>query len=156
MIFRSLPGAATRGRGDDAIRAGLRPPPCPPSKFFPARRLSGGAPGAEGQSGAPIPQVALLPPTGGVSLANAGSYLSLPNVLCAGLVGLHPHPPWRRATGPRWRVWRARPRRCRAAEWRRQPAAARVNGQNDRPAPRGLSTGLDETRHSGRVRATRT
>jgi len=50
-------------------------------KFFPAE-ASGGAPALKA-IGAPIPQVSFCP-TGGVSLANAGDYLSLPNVLCAG------------------------------------------------------------------------
>lgn len=50
-------------------------------KFFPAE-TSGGAPALKALSG-PLPQIGFCP-TGGVSLANAGSYLSLPNVLCAG------------------------------------------------------------------------
>ena len=51
------------------------------AKFFPAE-ASGGAPALKA-IGAPIPQVSFCP-TGGVSLANARDYLSLPNVLCVG------------------------------------------------------------------------
>ncbi|MBM1219145.1 bifunctional 4-hydroxy-2-oxoglutarate aldolase/2-dehydro-3-deoxy-phosphogluconate aldolase [Ponticoccus sp. SC2-23] len=50
-------------------------------KFFPAE-ASGGAPALKA-IGAPIPQVSFCP-TGGVSLANARDYLSLPNVVCVG------------------------------------------------------------------------
>ncbi len=50
-------------------------------KFFPAE-ASGGA-SALKAIGAPIPQVGFCP-TGGVSPQNAGDYLSLSNVLCAG------------------------------------------------------------------------
>lgn len=50
-------------------------------KFFPAGTSGGAA--AIKAIGAPIPQVTFCP-TGGVSLANANDYLSLPNVLCAG------------------------------------------------------------------------
>jgi 2-dehydro-3-deoxyphosphogluconate aldolase/(4S)-4-hydroxy-2-oxoglutarate aldolase len=50
-------------------------------KFFPAE-ASGGAPALKA-IGAPLPQIAFCP-TGGVSLANANDYLSLPNVICAG------------------------------------------------------------------------
>lgn len=71
-----LPGAATAteamrllARGYDTL------------KFFPAE-ASGGAPALKA-IGAPLPQIAFCP-TGGVSMANAQSYLSLPNVLCAG------------------------------------------------------------------------
>ena len=71
-----LPGAATAteamrllARGYDML------------KFFPAE-ASGGAPALKA-IGAPLPQIAFCP-TGGVSMANAQSYLSLPNVLCAG------------------------------------------------------------------------
>lgn len=71
-----LPGAATAteamallARGYDML------------KFFPAE-ASGGAPALKA-IGAPLPQVSFCP-TGGVSLANAESYLSLPNVICAG------------------------------------------------------------------------
>lgn len=50
-------------------------------KFFPAE-ASGGAPALKA-IGAPLPQISFCP-TGGVSPANAESYLSLPNVVCAG------------------------------------------------------------------------
>ncbi len=50
-------------------------------KFFPAE-ASGGAPALKA-IGAPLPQIAFCP-TGGVSPQNAKSYLSLPNVVCAG------------------------------------------------------------------------
>ncbi|UWR21919.1 bifunctional 4-hydroxy-2-oxoglutarate aldolase/2-dehydro-3-deoxy-phosphogluconate aldolase [Sulfitobacter sp. S190] len=50
-------------------------------KFFPAE-ASGGAPALKA-IGAPLPQVSFCP-TGGVSPANAETYLSLPNVRCAG------------------------------------------------------------------------
>lgn len=50
-------------------------------KFFPAE-ASGGAPALK-SIGGPLPQIHFCP-TGGVSPSNASSYLSLPNVLCAG------------------------------------------------------------------------
>ncbi len=50
-------------------------------KFFPAE-ASGGAPALKA-IGAPLPQISFCP-TGGVSPENALSYLSLPNVVCAG------------------------------------------------------------------------
>ncbi|WP_435660076.1 bifunctional 4-hydroxy-2-oxoglutarate aldolase/2-dehydro-3-deoxy-phosphogluconate aldolase [Leisingera caerulea] len=50
-------------------------------KFFPAE-ASGGAPALKA-IGAPLPQISFCP-TGGISPANAQSYLSLPNVVCAG------------------------------------------------------------------------
>ncbi|WP_299777236.1 bifunctional 4-hydroxy-2-oxoglutarate aldolase/2-dehydro-3-deoxy-phosphogluconate aldolase [uncultured Roseobacter sp.] len=50
-------------------------------KFFPAE-ASGGAPALKA-IGAPLPQIGFCP-TGGVSPSNAQSYLSLPNVICAG------------------------------------------------------------------------
>ena len=50
-------------------------------KFFPAE-AAGGAPALKG-IGAPIPQVSFCP-TGGITPANAPSYLALPNVICAG------------------------------------------------------------------------
>ncbi len=50
-------------------------------KFFPAE-ASGGAPALKSLA-SPLPQIAFCP-TGGVSMANAPSYLSLPNVVCAG------------------------------------------------------------------------
>jgi 2-dehydro-3-deoxyphosphogluconate aldolase/(4S)-4-hydroxy-2-oxoglutarate aldolase len=50
-------------------------------KFFPAE-ASGGASSLRA-IGAPLPQISFCP-TGGVSLKNAGDYLSLSNVLCVG------------------------------------------------------------------------
>ncbi len=50
-------------------------------KFFPAE-ASGGAPALKAIGG-PLPQISFCP-TGGVSPQNAASYLSLPNVICAG------------------------------------------------------------------------
>ena len=50
-------------------------------KFFPAE-AAGGAPALKA-IGAPIPQVSFCP-TGGITPANAPSYLALPNVICAG------------------------------------------------------------------------
>lgn len=51
------------------------------AKFFPA--ATSGGPAALKAIGAPLPQMRFCP-TGGVSLANARDYLSLPNVLCVG------------------------------------------------------------------------
>jgi len=51
------------------------------AKFFPAENI-GGAPALK-SLGAPLPQMGFCP-TGGVSMANAMDYLSLPNVLCVG------------------------------------------------------------------------
>lgn len=71
-----LPGAATAteamrllARGYDML------------KFFPAE-ASGGAPALKA-IGAPLPQITFCP-TGGISPGNAQTYLSLPNVICAG------------------------------------------------------------------------
>ena len=50
-------------------------------KFFPAE-TSGGAPAIKALGG-PFPQVRFCP-TGGVSPSNLKTYLSLPNVICAG------------------------------------------------------------------------
>jgi 2-dehydro-3-deoxyphosphogluconate aldolase/(4S)-4-hydroxy-2-oxoglutarate aldolase len=50
-------------------------------KFFPAE-TSGGAPAIKALGG-PFPQARFCP-TGGVSAKNLASYLSLPNVICAG------------------------------------------------------------------------
>jgi len=50
-------------------------------KFFPAE-AAGGAPALK-SIGGPLPQISFCP-TGGVSPANAESYLALPNVPCAG------------------------------------------------------------------------
>ena len=50
-------------------------------KFFPAETI-GGVPGIKALGG-PFPQVSFCP-TGGISPKNLASYLSLPNVVCAG------------------------------------------------------------------------
>ena len=50
-------------------------------KFFPAE-ASGGAPAVKA-IGAPLPQI-MFCPTGGISMATARDYLSLPNVACIG------------------------------------------------------------------------
>lgn len=71
-----LPGAAT---ASEAMRLLVRGYSM--LKFFPAE-ASGGAPALKA-IGAPLPQISFCP-TGGVSTANANSYLSLPNVVCAG------------------------------------------------------------------------
>lgn len=71
-----LPGAATATEAMRLLDRGYRV-----QKFFPAE-ASGGAPALKALL-APLPQVAFCP-TGGITLANAGSYLSLPNVLCIG------------------------------------------------------------------------
>jgi len=71
-----LPGAATASEAMALLERGYDM-----LKFFPAE-ASGGAPALKA-IGAPIPQIAFCP-TGGVSLANATAYLSLPNVVCAG------------------------------------------------------------------------
>lgn len=71
-----LPGAATASeamrlfeRGYDLL------------KFFPAE-AAGGVPALKGIGG-PLPQITFCP-TGGINPDNAASYLSLPNVICAG------------------------------------------------------------------------
>lgn len=71
-----LPGAATASEVMALLEKGYTV-----QKFFPAE-ASGGAPALKA-IGAPIPQVGFCP-TGGVTPQNAASYLSLPNVLCAG------------------------------------------------------------------------
>ena len=50
-------------------------------KFFPAE-AAGGAAALSALSG-PLPRIGFCP-TGGVNAANAGDYLKLPNVVCAG------------------------------------------------------------------------
>ncbi|MCL4135129.1 UNVERIFIED_CONTAM: hypothetical protein GTU68_006156 [Idotea baltica] len=72
----TLPGAATATEAMILLERGYDM-----LKFFPAE-ASGGAPALKG-IGAPLPQITFCP-TGGVSTKNANSYLSLPNVLCAG------------------------------------------------------------------------
>lgn len=71
-----LPGAATATEAMRLLERGYSV-----QKFFPAEAAGGAA--AIKAIGAPIPQVRFCP-TGGVSPANAGAYLSLPNVICAG------------------------------------------------------------------------
>ncbi|MFC3613338.1 bifunctional 4-hydroxy-2-oxoglutarate aldolase/2-dehydro-3-deoxy-phosphogluconate aldolase [Lutimaribacter marinistellae] len=71
-----LPGAATATEAMRLLAQGYDM-----LKFFPAE-ASGGAPALKA-IGAPLPQITFCP-TGGVSMTNAESYLSLPNVLCAG------------------------------------------------------------------------
>ncbi len=71
-----LPGAATASEAMQMLARGYDM-----LKFFPAE-ASGGAPALKA-IGAPLPQITFCP-TGGVSTSNADSYLSLPNVLCAG------------------------------------------------------------------------
>jgi len=71
-----LPGAATASEAMALLERGYDM-----LKFFPAE-ASGGAPALKA-IGAPLPQISFCP-TGGVSMSNAESYLSLPNVVCAG------------------------------------------------------------------------
>lgn len=71
-----LPGAATASEAMRLLSRGYDM-----LKFFPAE-ASGGAPALKA-IGAPLPQISFCP-TGGVSPENAQSYLSLPNVVCAG------------------------------------------------------------------------
>ena len=71
-----LPGAATASEAMALLERGYDM-----LKFFPAE-ASGGAPALKG-IGAPLPQISFCP-TGGVNTANADSYLSLSNVVCAG------------------------------------------------------------------------
>lgn len=71
-----LAGAATASEAMALLERGYTA-----AKFFPAE-AAGGAKALKA-IGAPIPQVKFCP-TGGVSLANANDYLSLPNVACVG------------------------------------------------------------------------
>lgn len=71
-----LPGAATASEAMRLLEMGYDM-----LKFFPAE-ASGGAPALKA-IGAPLPQISFCP-TGGVSPGNADTYLSLPNVVCAG------------------------------------------------------------------------
>lgn len=71
-----LPGAASASEAMRLLERGYDM-----LKFFPAE-AAGGAPFLKSLA-SPLPQIAFCP-TGGVSPANAASYLSLPNVLCAG------------------------------------------------------------------------
>lgn len=72
-----LPGATTPTEILAALDAGIDT-----LKFFPAAQ-SGGAAMLKSLA-APLPTVAFCP-TGGITLANARDYLSLPNVLCVGM-----------------------------------------------------------------------
>ena len=76
MDLPTLPGAATATEAMRLFERGYDM-----LKFFPAE-ASGGAPALKA-IGAPLPQIRFCP-TGGVSTSNAQSYLSLPNVVCAG------------------------------------------------------------------------
>ena len=71
-----LPGAATASEAMRLLARGYGM-----LKFFPAE-ASGGVPALKA-IGAPLPQISFCP-TGGISPANAETYLSLPNVVCAG------------------------------------------------------------------------
>jgi 2-dehydro-3-deoxyphosphogluconate aldolase / (4S)-4-hydroxy-2-oxoglutarate aldolase len=71
-----IPGAATASEAMRLLARGYDL-----QKFFPAE-ASGGAPALKALGG-PLPQVTFCP-TGGISPKNALSYLSLPNVICAG------------------------------------------------------------------------
>ena len=71
-----LPGVATASEIMHGISLGLKT-----FKFFPAENV-GGAPAIKALGG-PFPQVSFCP-TGGISAKNLQTYLSLPNVICAG------------------------------------------------------------------------
>jgi 2-dehydro-3-deoxyphosphogluconate aldolase/(4S)-4-hydroxy-2-oxoglutarate aldolase len=71
-----LPGVATASEIMHGLSLGLKT-----FKFFPAENI-GGAPAIKALGG-PFPQVSFCP-TGGISAKNLQTYLSLPNVICAG------------------------------------------------------------------------
>lgn len=71
-----LPGVVTASEIMGAADAGFDM-----LKFFPAEAV-GGAPALKSLAG-PLPRISFCP-TGGVTPQNAGSYLSLPNVVCVG------------------------------------------------------------------------
>ncbi|MFD1914474.1 bifunctional 4-hydroxy-2-oxoglutarate aldolase/2-dehydro-3-deoxy-phosphogluconate aldolase [Halodurantibacterium flavum] len=71
-----LPGAATASEVMTLLERGYTT-----QKFFPAEAV-GGAPALRSLA-SPLPQVSFCP-TGGITLANAPTYLSLPNTLCVG------------------------------------------------------------------------
>lgn len=71
-----LPGAATASEAMRLLERGYDM-----LKFFPAE-AAGGVDVLKG-IGAPLPQISFCP-TGGINPENAGKYLSLPNVICAG------------------------------------------------------------------------
>ncbi|MBD3664038.1 bifunctional 4-hydroxy-2-oxoglutarate aldolase/2-dehydro-3-deoxy-phosphogluconate aldolase [Sulfitobacter aestuariivivens] len=72
----TLPGAATASEAMALLERGYDM-----LKFFPAE-AAGGVPFLKSLA-SPLPQIGFCP-TGGVSMANAEHYLSLPNVVCAG------------------------------------------------------------------------
>ncbi len=71
-----LPGAVTASEAMRLLEAGYTT-----AKFFPAEAAGGAA--ALKSLASPLPQITFCP-TGGVSLANARDYLSLPNTACVG------------------------------------------------------------------------
>ncbi|MBD9527932.1 bifunctional 4-hydroxy-2-oxoglutarate aldolase/2-dehydro-3-deoxy-phosphogluconate aldolase [Paracoccus sp. PAR01] len=71
-----LPGAVTASEAMRAMELGYSM-----LKFFPAE-AAGGTKSLKA-IGAPLPQVSFCP-TGGITLASAPEYLSLPNVICVG------------------------------------------------------------------------
>ena len=71
-----LPGVATVGEALEVWERGVTE-----MKFFPAE-AAGGAPFLKSLHG-PLPQLRFCP-TGGITPANASSYLALPNVACVG------------------------------------------------------------------------
>lgn len=71
-----LPGTATATEVMRAADAGYDM-----VKFFPAEAI-GGAPALKSLAG-PLPRIGFCP-TGGVTMANAPTYLGLPNVVCVG------------------------------------------------------------------------
>lgn len=79
-----LPGAATASEAMRLLERGYTV-----LKFFPAE-AAGGAPFLKSLA-SPLPQIRFCP-TGGVSPANAGDYLGLPNVICAGGSWVAPKP----------------------------------------------------------------
>lgn len=76
MDLPTLPGAATATEAMRLFERGYDM-----LKFFPAEASGGAA--ALKAIGAPLPLIRFCP-TGGVNTANVESYLSLPNVVCAG------------------------------------------------------------------------
>ncbi|MBT8456765.1 MAG: bifunctional 4-hydroxy-2-oxoglutarate aldolase/2-dehydro-3-deoxy-phosphogluconate aldolase [Alphaproteobacteria bacterium] len=71
-----LPGSATATEAMALLERGYTM-----QKFFPAEAAGGAA--ALKAIGAPLPQISFCP-TGGIDLAKAPSYLSLPNTVCVG------------------------------------------------------------------------
>lgn len=71
-----LPGATTATEAMQLLERGYTL-----QKFFPAQAAGGAA--FLKSLASPLPQIQFCP-TGGVNLANARSYLDLPNVICAG------------------------------------------------------------------------